>query len=205
MAEAGKPKVVYFDIQGRAQSIRYLLIHKNVDFEDVRLTQEEWGAAKAAGTYTAPGGSLPSFIEADGTKKNQQMAILNYLAVKHGAVAATPEEEYEQHWFFETGKDHEKKDLVGAIFNEGAPEETVNAFIDNIKALFDKLDERWADGRVHVAGASITAADYYVLTGYTSLVCNTNLRNPAISAALKPHAESKQNYMRVVNSIKAEL
>ena len=63
------PKVVYFDLQGRAQAIRYLLTHKGVEFEDVRLTQEDWAAAKAAGTYTAVGGSLPDrvrcFVDSD--------------------------------------------------------------------------------------------------------------------------------------------
>lgn len=46
MAEAAKPKVVYFDIQGRAQSFRYLLAHKGIEFEDVRLTFEEWNTHK---------------------------------------------------------------------------------------------------------------------------------------------------------------
>ena len=50
------PKVVYFNIMGRAQPVRFLLQHKGVEFEDVRLTFEEWGAAKAAGTYTPVGG-----------------------------------------------------------------------------------------------------------------------------------------------------
>ena len=70
MADAAKPKVVYFNIQGRAQSFRYLLAHKGVEYEDVRVTFEEWGAAKGAGTYTAPGGQLPAYIDADGTKRS---------------------------------------------------------------------------------------------------------------------------------------
>ena len=90
MAEAAKPKVVYFDIQGRAQSFRYLLAHKGVEFEDVRLTFEEWNGHKESGTYTAPGGSLPAFIDADGTKRNQQLAILHYLCAKHNVKPETP-------------------------------------------------------------------------------------------------------------------
>ena len=44
-------KVVYFPLQGKAQSIRYLLSYKHVAFEDVRIPFEDWGPIKAAGTY----------------------------------------------------------------------------------------------------------------------------------------------------------
>ena len=47
------PKLVYFNLQGRVQSARYLLGYKGVEFEDIRLTSEEWGPTKAAGTYGA--------------------------------------------------------------------------------------------------------------------------------------------------------
>ena len=47
------PKLVYFDLQGRAQAIRYLLKSHNHPFEDVRHSFPAWGEAKAAGTYGA--------------------------------------------------------------------------------------------------------------------------------------------------------
>ena len=53
MAESAKPTLVYFPLQGRAQMSRYAATYFGVDFEDKRLTFEEWGAAKAAGTYGA--------------------------------------------------------------------------------------------------------------------------------------------------------
>ena len=205
MADAAKPKVVYFNIQGRAQSFRYLLAHKGVEYEDVRITFEEWGAAKSDGTYTAPGGQLPAYIDADGTKRSQQLAILNYLCAQHNVVPATADEEYELYWYFETVKDHDNKANFGAIFTEGAPEDIINGFINDAKALYDKMEERWADGRVHAAGANITAADYYLLSQYTQAIINPNLRNPIISQTLGPYAAAKPNCMRVINSIKAEL
>ena len=205
MADAAKPKLVYFDIQGRAQAIRYLLTDCGVDFEDVRITQEEWGAAKAAGTYTAVGGSLPSYIEPNGEKKNQAVAILHHLAKKHGKTCATGEEAYEMHWLYETRKDLEDKDTFSAIFTEGADAAIIDKFIANVKLLMDKCDERWADGRERVAGGpNATAGDYTLLAGYTSIVTNANLRNPRISQECSAYAETKQNYMRVVNKIKAD-
>ena len=114
------PKIVYFDLQGRAQCIRYLLTHNNVAFEDVRLGMEEWGPIKAAGTYGA-GNSVPVFQEDDGTNRNQGLAILQMLCSRHGRAPQTPEELYEMIWYFETIVDHTKKELMPGLFTEGAP------------------------------------------------------------------------------------
>ena len=35
-------ELVYFDIQGKAQQIRYLFAYLEVDYVDKRLTFEEW-------------------------------------------------------------------------------------------------------------------------------------------------------------------
>ena len=35
-------ELVYFDIQGKAQQIRYLFAYLDVDFVDRRLSNEEW-------------------------------------------------------------------------------------------------------------------------------------------------------------------
>ena len=39
-------KVYYFDIYAKAEPIRMLLNHAKVEFEDVRMTQEQWPAIK---------------------------------------------------------------------------------------------------------------------------------------------------------------
>ena len=58
-------KLIYFPLQGRAQASRYLLTYKQVAFEDVKLSFEEWGAVKAAGTY-GENAQLPLYIDASG-------------------------------------------------------------------------------------------------------------------------------------------
>ena len=133
------------------------------------------------------------------------MAILNYLAFKYDVKPQTPEEMYEMHWYTETLKDHEKKDLNAAIFTAGADQAIIDGFIANYGEFYDKLEARWADNRTHVAGNTITAADYYLLAGYTSVAINPNLRNPTVGAGIKAKVESCPNVMRVITSIKNEL
>ena len=109
------------------------------------------------------------------------------------------------HWLYETRKDLEEKDTFPAIFTEGADAAIIDKFIANVKLLMDKCDERWADGRERCAGGpNATAGDYTLLAGYTSVVANPNLRNPRISQECTAYAETKPNYMRVLNKIKAD-
>ena len=50
-------KLMYFDLDGRAGSIRMLLGHGNIKYTDVRMSNEEFGKIKASGAL--PLGSMP--------------------------------------------------------------------------------------------------------------------------------------------------
>ena len=158
------PKLVYFDLQGRAQSIRYLLTKAGVAFEDQRLTNEEWAAAKAAKTYGE--NQLPVFIQDDGKILNQEKAILMMLAAKHGFACSSSEELFENMWYFETLADFANNSPPAsrfAIFMENPPAEAIDTAVEGITKQMKTLNARWADGRAHAAGASLTAADFHVV------------------------------------------
>ena len=135
---------------------------------------------------------------------NQGLAILSKLAMDHGVYPTTAAELYEFHWYFETLKDFEKKELMPVIFAADQSEELQQQFVDNVKALFAKLEERWADGRDHVTGANISAADYYILSNHVSVTTNPNLRNP-VAERLTAAFEETTHVKRVINNIKSEL
>ncbi|KAE9552110.1 hypothetical protein FO519_004690 [Halicephalobus sp. NKZ332] len=77
-------KLVYFDARGLSEPIRDIFHYLGIDFEDVRFSQEDWPKYKP----DAPYGTAP-WLEIDGTKLSDSMAIVQYLAKKHGLAGKT--------------------------------------------------------------------------------------------------------------------
>lgn len=40
-------KVIYFNVKALAEPLRYLLSYGNIDFEDIRVSREEWPTLKS--------------------------------------------------------------------------------------------------------------------------------------------------------------
>ena len=80
-------KLIYFDVRGVAERIRYLLAVAGVEYEDFRypltfgvpgdrstMSRKEFDAAKAAGDHDVAMGKVP-ILEVDGVKIPQSKAI----------------------------------------------------------------------------------------------------------------------------------
>merc|ERR1712045_637536 len=81
---APKIKLTYFNAEGRAELTRMILAQAGVEFEDVRLTREEWAAMKP----TSPWNQLP-LLEYDGKKMVQSIAIARFLLESMGLLERT--------------------------------------------------------------------------------------------------------------------
>ena len=164
------PKLLYFNLQGRAQAIRYLLASKGVAFEDQRLTFEEWPAVKTSGTY-GEGPQMPLWVQDDGKYFMQSRAILKMLAFEHGYMPENAQQEYEAEWYLSTVVDciEMKRDALFVLFNDAPTEEQVQTCIDAMKIFIDKVEAHYADGRAHAVGDKITYVDFMLLAGMTSM------------------------------------
>ncbi|KAK7866818.1 hypothetical protein R5R35_005248 [Gryllus longicercus] len=74
-----KPKLRYFDARGTGEPIRYVLEYANIEYEDERISMEDFVNIKP----TLPFGSLP-VLEINGKVINQSTAICRYFAKRAG-------------------------------------------------------------------------------------------------------------------------
>uniref|UniRef100_A0A914VBI2 glutathione transferase n=1 Tax=Plectus sambesii TaxID=2011161 RepID=A0A914VBI2_9BILA len=72
-------KLTYLNMMGRAEHIRLIFAQAGVEYDDNRLTQEEWAAFKSK----TPFGQIP-VLEVDGKMLAQTGAITTYLAKQFG-------------------------------------------------------------------------------------------------------------------------
>ncbi|CAG9320786.1 unnamed protein product [Blepharisma stoltei] len=72
--------VHYFDIYGRAETIRLILHYAGIPFTDHRIQFEEWPAIKATGFTEF--GQLPA-VDIDGHRLVQTRSIIRYLCQKY--------------------------------------------------------------------------------------------------------------------------
>ncbi|PIK61850.1 hypothetical protein BSL78_01181 [Apostichopus japonicus] len=72
-------KLIYFNWKGRAEGARYIFHLAGQEFEDYRVTKEEWKQLKPK----TPLGQIP-ILEVDGKQLPQSHAIRRYLAEEFG-------------------------------------------------------------------------------------------------------------------------
>ena len=64
-----------------------------------------------------------------------------------------------------------------------------------------RLDLRWADGRQHVAGTNISAADFNLLAFYTSMVTNRGMYHQKVPELLQEKLAPLENVKRVIENM----
>ncbi len=81
-------RLTYFDEQGRAELIRMIFRFSNVEFEDVRIQDEEWEKLRSDPRIKFQ--ELP-ILEINGKPLAQSQTIVRYLAQKFGYLPTDPD------------------------------------------------------------------------------------------------------------------
>ncbi|CAG4942546.1 unnamed protein product [Parnassius apollo] len=83
-----KTKYYYFNLKSLGESCRLLLAYGGEEFEDQRVSMEEWAKLKPKTLF----GQIP-ILEIDGKQYAQSNAICRYLGRKHGLAGSSIEED----------------------------------------------------------------------------------------------------------------
>ncbi|KAI4470936.1 glutathione s-transferase [Holotrichia oblita] len=152
-------KLTYFDFRGLGESLRYLLRYAGVDFEDIRITFEEWPKVKTS----MPFGQMPLYEE-KGKTVTQSLAIARYIAKKAKLVGKNDWEDLEidaivdtindirqkiTQYYFETDAELKKKQKEGPLFKETIP------------YYFERLENIAKENSGYMAVGRLTWADFY--------------------------------------------
>ena len=149
------PTLIYFDVRGRAEPIRFVLEEAGENWEEQAVSLKEWDS----NAPTTPFHRLPVYCE--GTMQiPETFAILSYLGRKHGLLGANAEERMRCDVTIEAWRDYGQQ--LTAAFAAEAESARQQFFERQNPKLLNDL-ETWYGGRgsrsVFWAG-SLTIADF---------------------------------------------
>ena len=163
----------YFDIYGRGESIRLLLAHAKVDYEDVIVTREQLPELKASGL--AEFGQVP-VLERNGKTYVQSWSILRTLGAELGYYPTTDAElAYQVDSSIEAVEDFIPK-YFRPIFEQDETKkaaliEDLVANVPRFAGLVNARLERNED-KLHLVGTTTTIADIALATVAFSFIQN---------------------------------
>jgi len=180
-----KIRLSYFDLGGRAEGIRMLLNHAQVEFEDHRVTGESWATLKSNKTE-CPTGKVPVLRYGDKVL-TQSQAILRYVGMKYGYYSLS-ENIYDIDLAIETILDFWSRDFNWSFFgSDPVPEEKVKFTLDQQTKLLTLLQDQLGD-KLYFGGQSLSTADFFVFSWLTMHCMNPN-GNPHRKDLYEKHAE----------------
>ncbi|XP_055917562.1 glutathione S-transferase [Eupeodes corollae] len=148
----------YFNVKALAEPLRYLFAHGGIEYEDVRVTRDEWPALKP----TMPMGQMP-VLEVDGKRVHQSISMARFLAKTIGLSGANPWEDLQIDIVVDTINDFRLKIAVVSYEPEDEIKEkklvTLNTEV--IPFYLEKLEQTVKDNDGHLALGKLTWADIY--------------------------------------------
>jgi len=158
-SENPKFKLSYFNVKALGEPIRFLFAYGGIDFEDIRISHEEWAVLKP----TMPMGQMP-VLEVDGQRVHQSASIARYLAKRVGLAGDNDWENLLIDSAVDTVNDFRAKIATVQYEPDEAVKEkkrvTLNA--ETIPFYLEKLDSIAKENNGHLALLKLTWADFYL-------------------------------------------
>jgi len=156
-------KLTYFDARGAAEEIRMLFALAEQEYEDKRVSQEEWKTFKE----TTPFEQLP-ILEVDGTVICQSKTIARFIAKKYGFYGKTEMEQARTDMLIDCVDDALKP--LSSMFYASSDEEKAalkKKYGDEQLPKYLKLFEKMVGSEDFVNGKEIGWADIAIHNAMT--------------------------------------
>nr|AVT42189.1 glutathione S-transferase s4 [Lissorhoptrus oryzophilus] len=153
---APKYKLIYFNVAGAAEQIRYIFAYAGQEFEDFRIPFDQWPDIKKK----TPFGKVP-VLEVDGKPVPQSCAISRYLAKQFNLTGENEWEALQCDVLVDTYNDF-KQNLVN-WYREKDPakkEEILkNTYEVEVPSYFSKFEKILSENHGFLVGSQVTWAD----------------------------------------------
>ncbi|XP_033745537.1 uncharacterized protein LOC117331053 [Pecten maximus] len=152
-------KLTYFDARGSAELTRLALAAAGADFEDDRLSREEWAALKPE----TPQGKVPIF-KVDEKVIPQSRAMLRYIARQYGLYGKDNEEKTDVDVVIETVQDLNDQ-IFRSFFesDEKKKAELHKELLDKTVPTYFKIFEKLLGKKDWMVGSKLSIADLAVM------------------------------------------
>ncbi|XP_031848801.1 glutathione S-transferase S4 [Nomia melanderi] len=191
-------KLVYFNVMGLGEPIRFLLSYGGVEFEDVRveLASGEWAKIKP----TTPFGQMPT-LEIDGKVYSQTLPICQYLAKQFNLRGKTDLDNLQIDSIANALHDFRRL-VVSAYYRETDPvlkaKKKTDVFTQVVPFYLDKLENLVKDNEGYLHGGELSYADLFFVAISDAL--STAYESDITTD--KPHLKSLKEKVLSIPSIK---
>ena len=191
-----KITLYYFPLNGRAALIRALLTFVKANWEDKRVTFEEWPSLKASGIFEFH--QVPA-LEVNGKYYCQSLAIEHYLASKFGLIGNSSEEEYEILSLLCSKEDlyQSLRKVFFPYYDEEKKNHDENKanFLSVILPSFIKIYEKRVSKKTskYIVGSKLSLADLF-LTIYVNIIFKKS-RKAEYSKILSENGPNLEKYV----------
>lgn len=147
-------KLYYFNVRGRGEAIRYLLVDNAIPYEEVLINRESWAELKPKTTF----GQLPMLVMEDGTELVQSNAILRALARKYDLYGSS-EQEANMIDMINDAQEDERVRYARMIYQDY--ENGKAPYIENLPQKLQPFEKLLAkEGQSFFVGSKVSFVDY---------------------------------------------
>ena len=161
-------KLHYFDLNARGEPIRALLSHSNADWEDVRLTFEQWPSVKPS----MPNQQVPCLELNDGKKMGESTAILRYLGAKLGYYPSDPLKAFQCDECIEAAIEVYNEIYKPQFASDSEKPAVIEKIINVVMPKFLKGTDAYYAKGAFITGDKLCCADFMVGNIYVTYATN---------------------------------